>query len=115
MWDAMADEELDAWRDAVRAADLADRLVDAARTAAEGMETRAVDSDQLAVLAETAADAAGRAATRAREMANTLRTAPDRASDGLAAERANADRARAAETDAQGPRQETTDGPMSID
>lgn len=56
---------LNAWRDAVRAAELAERLATAAAKAADDADQRAVVSAELAELAEQAAAAASRAAARA--------------------------------------------------
>ena len=71
---------LTAWRDAIRAAELAERLAAAATDAAAQADVRAFASDEIAELAERAAEAATRAAERARlaateaaELARSLR------------------------------------------
>jgi hypothetical protein len=71
---------LAAWRDAVRAAEMAERLATAAAQAAEQAGVRAEVSSEIADLAERAAESAQRAAERARtaateaaEMARSLR------------------------------------------
>ncbi len=56
---------LNAWRDAVRAAELAERLAEHAAEALESADLRAVASSELAALARQAAEAAARAAERA--------------------------------------------------
>lgn len=66
-------ETTDSWRDAVRAAELADRLVTEATSAMEQTRARPPTTDQLATMAETAADAADRAAVKARGVARALR------------------------------------------
>jgi hypothetical protein len=60
---------LTAWRDATRAAELAERLAVAASEASAHADARALGSAELAELAERAAEAAGRAADRARAVA----------------------------------------------
>lgn len=60
---------LNAWRDAVRAAELAERLAAAAAKTAEEADHRAVASSDLAELVEQAAAAATRAATSATAVA----------------------------------------------
>jgi hypothetical protein len=73
---------LEAWRDAIRAAELAERLATAATEAAAAAQAdvRALDSTEIAALAERAAEASARAAERARtaateaaELAGSLR------------------------------------------
>jgi hypothetical protein len=71
---------LTAWRDAIRAAELAERLAAAAAEAAAQADVRALASDEIAALAERAAEAATHAAERARtaateaaELARSLR------------------------------------------
>jgi hypothetical protein len=56
---------LNAWRDAVRAAELAERLAEHAAEAVAAADVRAVASAELATLARQAAEAAPRAAERA--------------------------------------------------
>ena len=58
-------ELLTAWRDAVRAAELAERLAATAVQAADDADLRAVASAELADLAEQAAAASTRAAAQA--------------------------------------------------
>jgi hypothetical protein len=62
-------EFLDAWRDTVRAAELAERLAGAATAALREADIRSDVSAEIADLAEQAADAATRAAVRARAAA----------------------------------------------
>ena len=63
-------ELLGAWRDAIRGAELAERLAEAATDVARQADARAQASTEIAELAEVAAAAAGRAAERARAAAN---------------------------------------------
>ncbi|HUR21893.1 MAG TPA: hypothetical protein VMZ90_13850 [Vicinamibacterales bacterium] len=56
---------LNAWRDAVRAAELAERLASDAAQAADAADVRSLASAELAELAQQAADASARAAARA--------------------------------------------------
>jgi hypothetical protein len=71
----MDDEGIDtadllaAWRDATRAAELADRLAGMASEAADTADRSAMASEEIARMAERAAKAADRAATSAREAA----------------------------------------------
>ena len=58
-------ELLEAWRDAKRAADLADRLTAAAAEAVRKADARALESGQIAELIREAALVAARAAERA--------------------------------------------------
>jgi hypothetical protein len=60
---------LDAWRDASRAADLAERLAEIARSAVEKGERDATSSAEIATMAEEVAASATRAAAAAREAA----------------------------------------------
>lgn len=62
-------ELLDAWRDASRAAELAERLAELARTALEKGERDAASTEEVATLAEEVAASASRAAAAAREAA----------------------------------------------
>jgi methyl-accepting chemotaxis protein len=62
-------ELLEAWRDASRAAELADRLANAAVRAADQAATDATAAQELATLAEDVAASAERAAHVAREAA----------------------------------------------
>jgi hypothetical protein len=83
-------ELLDAWRDASRAAELADRLSQAALAAAEVAETNAAAAEEIADLAESAAGAASHAAESARAAASKARgvAAESRAIDLSVAEKA---------------------------
>jgi hypothetical protein len=60
---------LTAWRDATRAAELADRLAQLASEAAETADRSAMASEDIAKMAERAAKAADRAAVSARAAA----------------------------------------------
>jgi hypothetical protein len=60
---------LDAWRDASRAAELAERLAEVARSAVDKGERDAASSAEIATLAEDVAASATRAAAAAREVA----------------------------------------------
>jgi len=60
---------LTAWRDATRAAELADRLAQMAADAAETADRSAMASEEIAKMAERAARAADRAALSARDAA----------------------------------------------
>lgn len=64
-----AAELLDAWRDVVQAAELAERLTAIAADTAEDADQRAVASPELAVLVDQAATAATHAATSATAVA----------------------------------------------
>jgi hypothetical protein len=93
------DELLDAWRDATRAAELAERLATVALEAAQHADRTALTSEEIVTLADAAASAAERAAVTAREAATRARhdaTAFLRL-DTEAADRAAAARAVAAE------------------
>jgi hypothetical protein len=67
--EATAGELLNAWRDAARAAELAERLSAVAVEAAEQADRTAAASEEIAEMAETAAKAAERAASTARKAA----------------------------------------------
>jgi hypothetical protein len=74
MDEAVSSQELlNAWRDATRAAELADRLSQAALAAAELAETNAAAAEEIADLAESAASAATHAADSARTAASKAR------------------------------------------
>jgi hypothetical protein len=64
---------LEAWQDATRAAELADRLAAVALKAGEGADRSAIGTEDIASLAEAAAEAAERAARSAREAATRAR------------------------------------------
>jgi methyl-accepting chemotaxis protein len=68
-----AADMLEAWRDATRAAELADRLAKMAAETADRAEVTASGADEVAKLAERAAEAAEAAARRARESAEQAR------------------------------------------
>jgi hypothetical protein len=68
-------ELLTAWRDATRAAELADRLAQIALEAADRADSIALGSEEIADLAEQAAASATRAAERARAAAVQAREA----------------------------------------
>ena len=59
------------WREATRAAELADRLAEVATRAADQSDASALASEQIAKMAEKAAVAAERAARSARKAATT--------------------------------------------
>lgn len=71
MWDepVTTSQLRSAWQDAVRAAELAERLAAAAAEAARAADIRATSAIDIAELAEQAAAAAERAALRARAVA----------------------------------------------
>lgn len=104
-------ELLDAWRDASRAAELAERLAEIARTAVEKGERDAASTEEIATLAEEVAASASRAATAAREAAKIAATeawglreglegADQSATDARTVEGTARDRYHDAETDA---------------
>lgn len=64
---------LNAWRDATRAAELAERLAALAADAAEAADRNALASEEIAAMAEEASLAAERAFHRAREIAAKAR------------------------------------------
>jgi hypothetical protein len=80
--DGQPGELLDAWRDTVRAAELAERLAADATEASRQADIHAAASAEIADLADKAAAAAARAAERARaaatEAAATARRRRDR-------------------------------------
>lgn len=93
---------LNAWRDAVRAAELAERLSTAAATAVEDAEGRAIASAELAHLAEQAAAAAARAAARAAATATEAAALANALREGALPEaRRTVDSANATEVDAR--------------
>jgi hypothetical protein len=69
---------LNAWRDAVRASELAERMAAAAAEATEAADHRALDTAELAELAQQAAVAAQRAADRATATAIAAAALADR-------------------------------------
>ena len=69
---------LDVWRDATRAAELAQRLAQVAQQVAEDAEAGAMASEEIAQLAERAAGAAAAAAASARAAAGTAKAGADR-------------------------------------
>src|SRR5689334_9689127 len=109
-----ATELLDAWRDALRAAELAERLASSALRAADRGDRDAATAEELAVLAEEAASAAERAARVAREAATkAAMDAKGLRADVTAADRAAAD-AQSAAGDAPGRYQDAI-GPGAAD
>ena len=92
---------LTAWRDAIRAAELAERLAVAATDAASQADVRASGSEEIAALAERAAEAATRAAERARTAAaEAAQLAASLRGMGIPAAEANVTDMRRIETDA---------------
>ena len=90
-----------AWRDAIRAAELAERLAPAATEAAAQADVRALASAELGSLAERAAEAATRAAERARTAAaEAAELAASLRGSGIPAAEANVADMRRIETDA---------------
>ena len=75
-------ELLDAWREASRAAELADRLAELAHTSAERADINATNAEEVATLAEQVAEAAAKAATRARAAAKEARAVARKSQDG---------------------------------
>ena len=105
-------ELLDAWRDASRAAELAERLAEVARSAVEKGERDAASTEEIATLAEEVAASASRAAAAAREAARIaaseasslregLEGADRSATDARSVEGTARDRYHDAETDAR--------------
>jgi hypothetical protein len=90
---------LEAWREAVRAADLAERLAKLALEAVQTADVNAGASAEIATMAQEAADAAQRAA-------DTARMASERAS--ALAETARSERFADAERDATDARESAT-------
>ena len=94
-------EFLEIWRDAIRAAELADRLSAMATDAAALADIEAETAADLAQLAEAAAEAASRAAARARAVATEAsQRAGDMRSGRLADAQNKAAEMRQIETDA---------------
>ena len=92
---------LTAWRDAVRASELAERLAAAATEAAAQADVRAIAAAEIAALAERAAEAATRAADRARSAATeAAELAESLKESGIPAAEANVADMRRIETDA---------------
>jgi hypothetical protein len=102
-------ELLEAWRDATRAAELAERLAQAALRAADRADRDSATAQEIATMADEAAEAAERAARVAREAAR--RAANDaielRAEVGTADQGAST--ARGTESDAKGRYHEAED------
>jgi hypothetical protein len=73
---------LEAWREASRAAELADRLAELAHTTAERADLNAAAAEEVATLAEQVAVAATAAATRAQAAANEARQIARNSHDG---------------------------------
>jgi hypothetical protein len=74
---------LDAWREAVRAAELAERLARFAEATAQDADESAAASEEIAQLAERAADAATNAAQSARNSANRTASLAKERRDGV--------------------------------
>ena len=68
---------LEQWREATRAADLAERLARLALESADLADEEALASEEIATLAEAAAESAARAATTARAAAERAKTLAD--------------------------------------
>jgi len=68
---------LEQWREATRAADLAERLARLALESADLADEEAMASEEIATLAEAAAESAARAATTARAAAERAKTLAD--------------------------------------
>jgi hypothetical protein len=68
-----ASELVEAWRDAVRAAELVERLAAVAMRASEQADPGTLASGEIAELAEAAAEAAGSAAHKAHDIAAKAR------------------------------------------
>ena len=66
-------ELLEAWRDATRAAELADRLAALAAQSADEADVNALASEEIALMAEATSEAAARAAARARDVSQRTR------------------------------------------
>ena len=65
---------LEQWREATRAADLAERLARLALESAELADEEAMASEEIGTLAEAAAESAAKAATIARDAADRAKT-----------------------------------------
>jgi methyl-accepting chemotaxis protein len=92
---------LAAWREAVRAAELAERLAAAATEASEQAGFRATISAELAELAERAAESAQRAAERARAVATEARDVATRLRNAVPDAEGTAEAARELESEAK--------------
>ena len=75
-------ELLEAWREATRAAQLAERLASLAAEAADQADRNALASEQIATMAEKASRAAERAAAQARKAADQARDLATRNREG---------------------------------
>lgn len=73
---------LEAWREASRAAALADRLSELAHTTADRANLNAASAEEVATLAEQVAKVATAAATRARAAATEARAIARKSNDG---------------------------------
>lgn len=73
---------LEAWREASRAAELADRLSELAHTSADRADLSATAAEEVATLAEQVAKVAAAAATRARAVAMEARAVARKSQDG---------------------------------
>jgi methyl-accepting chemotaxis protein len=102
MLEPMSTEELlDAWRDATRAAELAERLATAALRAVERADQDAATAQELATLAEDAATSAERAAEAARQAARRAVEAAAEMRDDQASADASVTETRLTESDAR--------------
>lgn len=81
-------ELLAAWREASRAAELADRLAEQAHSSAERADINAATAEEVAALAEQVAEVAASAAARARSAAEGARALARRSHDGPLSEAA---------------------------
>ena len=95
-------ELLDAWRDASRAADLAERLAELARRAAEKGEQDAASAQEIAALAEEVAASAERASRAARAAARKASDDASRLGDQLSGANEAVQDARTEEAGARG-------------
>ena len=91
---------LDAWREAVRAAELAERLARLASETASQADVNAGAAEEVAVMAEHVAQSASAAAGRARTAADEARRIAWRDREAVGEADATEARTRAVETDA---------------
>ena len=92
---------LESWRDALRAAELAERLAAAATEASQQAEVRSTVSAEIANLAEQAAASAQRAADRARAAATEAAQLAGSLHDGVPSAESAVAAARETEADAR--------------
>lgn len=104
-------ELLAAWRDAVRAAEMAERLASVAAEAASQADLRAAVSGEIAELAERTAELAQRAAERARAVAiETATLAKSLHEEGVSSADGTLNSAKGVEADAQAAYHARPDG-----